>query len=45
MRRTALAGLGAAGEDLDDAVLLIDRALDGQDDADDETLAAAATDH
>ncbi|WP_435970208.1 hypothetical protein [Streptomyces sp. Qhu_M48] len=41
IRRAALAGLGAAGEDLDDAVLLIDRALDGQDDADEETVAAA----
>ncbi|MFE5483011.1 hypothetical protein [Streptomyces sp. NPDC056527] len=27
IRRAALAGLGAASEDLDDAVLLIDRAL------------------
>ncbi|MFD8209663.1 hypothetical protein ACFV2S_25105 [Streptomyces sp. NPDC059695] len=42
IRRAALAGLGAAGEDLGDAVLLIDRALDGQDDADEETVAAAA---
>ncbi|MEV7279749.1 hypothetical protein [Streptomyces sp. NPDC093111] len=42
IRRAALAGLGAAGEDLDDAVLLIDRALDGEDDADEETVAAAA---
>ncbi|MFB7280299.1 hypothetical protein ACFCZV_24640 [Streptomyces hydrogenans] len=42
IRRATLAGLGAAGDDLDDAVLLIDRALDGQDDADEETVAAAA---
>lgn len=42
IRRAVLAGLGAAGEDLDDAVLLIDRALDGQDDADEETVTAAA---
>ncbi|MEU6934318.1 hypothetical protein AB0A05_34815 [Streptomyces sp. NPDC046374] len=42
IRRAALAGLGATGEDLDDAVLLIDRALDGQNDADEETVAAAA---
>ncbi|MGA5637755.1 hypothetical protein ACPCTN_03240 [Streptomyces cinereoruber] len=42
LRRAALAGLGATGDDLDDAVLLIDRALDGQDDADETTVAAAA---
>ncbi|MFE5969621.1 hypothetical protein [Streptomyces sp. NPDC056463] len=42
VRRAALAGLGAVGDDLDDAVLLIDRALDGQDDADEETVASAA---
>ncbi|MGW6886726.1 hypothetical protein [Streptomyces chartreusis] len=42
IRRAALAGLGAAGDDLDDAVLLIDRALDGQPDADEETVIAAA---
>ncbi|MCK7627211.1 hypothetical protein MUU72_29650 [Streptomyces sp. RS10V-4] len=42
IRRSALAGLGAAGDDLDDAVLLIDRALDDQPDADEEVVAAAA---
>ncbi|WP_055711532.1 hypothetical protein [Streptomyces torulosus] len=42
IRRAALAGLGATGEDLDDAVLLIDRALDDQPDADEETVIAAA---
>ncbi|MGW6393342.1 hypothetical protein ACWFR1_23175 [Streptomyces sp. NPDC055103] len=42
VRRAALAGLGAASDDLDDAVLLMDRALDGQDDADEDTVASAA---
>ncbi|MBX7551559.1 hypothetical protein K1Y78_26840 [Streptomyces sp. tea 10] len=42
IRRAALAGLGAAGDDLADAVLLIDRALDGQLDADEAAVAAAA---
>ncbi|TQK44428.1 hypothetical protein FBY35_5932 [Streptomyces sp. SLBN-118] len=41
-RRAALAGLGAAGDDLADAVLLIDRALDDKRDADEEAVAAAA---
>ncbi|MER6370732.1 hypothetical protein ABT255_20520 [Streptomyces mirabilis] len=42
IRRAALAGLGAAGDDLDDAVLLIDRALGDQPDADEEAVVAAA---
>lgn len=42
IRRAALAGLGAAGDDMADAVLLIDRALDDQPDADEEAVAAAA---
>ncbi|MGW2426377.1 hypothetical protein ACWC0C_45585 [Streptomyces sp. NPDC001709] len=42
IRRAALAGLGAAGDDLADAVLLIDRALADQADADEEAVAAAA---
>ncbi|GAA3073488.1 hypothetical protein [Streptomyces glomeratus] len=42
IRRAVLAGLGAAGDDLADAVLLIDRALDDQPDADEEAVAAAA---
>ncbi|WP_063734373.1 hypothetical protein [Streptomyces sp. RTd22] len=42
IRRAALAGLGAAGDDLADAVLLIDRALDDQPDADEEAVAVAA---
>ncbi|MFD8509772.1 hypothetical protein ACFV27_01300 [Streptomyces antimycoticus] len=42
IRRAALAGLGAAGDDLADAVLLIDRALADQPDADEEAVAAAA---
>lgn len=42
IRRAALAGLGAAGDDLSDAILLIDRALDDQPDADEEAVAAAA---
>ncbi|MXM62134.1 hypothetical protein GR925_01370 [Streptomyces sp. HUCO-GS316] len=42
IRRAALAGLGAAGEDLDDAVLLIDRALVDQPDADEGAVIAAA---
>ncbi|MFD5425331.1 hypothetical protein [Streptomyces sp. NPDC127084] len=42
IRRAALAGLGATGDDLSDAVLLIDRALDDQPDADEEAVAAAA---
>ncbi|MFI1436494.1 hypothetical protein [Streptomyces lydicus] len=41
-RRAILAGLGAAGDDLADATLLIDRALDDQPDADEEAVAAAA---
>lgn len=42
IRRAALAGLGAAGDDLGDAILLIDRALDDQPDADEEAVATAA---
>ncbi|MBK3625348.1 hypothetical protein JHN59_10900 [Streptomyces sp. MBT49] len=42
VRRAALAGLGAAGDDLSDAVLLIDRALADQPDADEAAVAAAA---
>ncbi|MEV4444656.1 hypothetical protein [Streptomyces mirabilis] len=42
IRRAALGGLGATGDDLDDAVLLIDRALYDQPDADEEAVAAAA---
>ncbi|MFE2842548.1 hypothetical protein ACFXKS_03135 [Streptomyces scopuliridis] len=42
IRRAALAGLGAAGDDLSDAILLIDRALDDQPDADEEAVGAAA---
>ncbi|MFD9792119.1 hypothetical protein ACFWXK_14335 [Streptomyces sp. NPDC059070] len=42
IRRAALAGLGAAGQDLDDAALLIDRALDDQPDADEAAVASAA---
>lgn len=42
IRRAALGGLGATGDDLDDAVLLIDRALHDQPDADEETVVAAA---
>ncbi|TLQ46056.1 hypothetical protein [Streptomyces marianii] len=42
IRRAALAGLGATGDDLSDAILLIDRALDDQPDADEEVVAAAA---
>ncbi|MFI6464505.1 hypothetical protein [Streptomyces sp. NPDC050538] len=42
IRRAALGGLGAAGDDLDDAVLLIDRALHDQPDADEAAVAAAA---
>ncbi|UNO42142.1 hypothetical protein [Streptomyces sp. MST-110588] len=42
IRRAALAGLGAAGDDLSDAILLIDRALDDQPDADEDAVAAAA---
>ncbi|MFJ2774777.1 hypothetical protein [Streptomyces sp. NPDC087300] len=42
IRRAVLARLGASGEDLDDAALLIDRALAEQADADEETTAAAA---
>ncbi|KAB1989779.1 hypothetical protein [Streptomyces triticiradicis] len=42
IRRAALAGLGAIGDDLGDAILLIDRALDDQPDADEEAVAAAA---
>ncbi|MFF7469926.1 hypothetical protein [Streptomyces sp. NPDC008092] len=42
IRRAALGGLGAAGDDLDDAVLLIDRALHDQPDADETAVAAAA---
>ncbi|WP_327297750.1 MULTISPECIES: hypothetical protein [unclassified Streptomyces] len=42
IRRAALAGLGSAGEDLGDAILLIDRVLDDQPDADEEAVAAAA---
>jgi hypothetical protein len=42
IRRAALGGLGATGDDLDDAVLLIDRALHDQPDADEETVAVAA---
>jgi hypothetical protein len=42
IRRATLGGLGATGEDLDDAVLLIDRALHDQLDADEVAVAAAA---
>ncbi|MEU3340429.1 hypothetical protein [Streptomyces sp. NPDC006668] len=42
IRRAALGGLGAAGDDLEDAILLIDRALHDQPDADEETVATAA---
>ncbi|MFF3378168.1 hypothetical protein ACFYXF_35095 [Streptomyces sp. NPDC002680] len=42
IRRAALGGLGATGDDLDDAVLLIDRALHDQPDADEQAVAAAA---
>ncbi|WEH18107.1 hypothetical protein [Streptomyces sp. VNUA24] len=42
IRRAALGGLGATGEDLDDAVLLIDRALHDQADADEQAVIAAA---
>ncbi|MEH0586842.1 hypothetical protein QA942_23240 [Streptomyces sp. B21-106] len=42
IRRAALGGLGAAGDDLDDAVLLIDRALHDQPDADEAAVATAA---
>ncbi|WP_405526742.1 hypothetical protein OG426_30275 [Streptomyces canus] len=42
IRRAALGGLGATGDDLDDAVLLIDRALHDQPDADETAVAAAA---
>ncbi|MCK8431829.1 hypothetical protein G3I77_01970 [Streptomyces sp. D2-8] len=42
IRRAAIGGLGAAGDDLDDAVLLIDRALHDQPDADETAVAAAA---
>ncbi|GAA2513647.1 hypothetical protein [Streptomyces longisporus] len=42
IRRAALGGLGAAGDDLDDAVLLIDRALHDQPDADEAAVVAAA---
>ncbi|SED63942.1 hypothetical protein SAMN05428942_2175 [Streptomyces sp. 2112.2] len=42
IRRAALAGLGAAGDDLSDAILLIDRALDDHPDADEDAVAAAA---
>ncbi|MEU6475310.1 hypothetical protein ABZ858_00190 [Streptomyces sp. NPDC047017] len=42
VRRSALAGFGATGDDLSDAVLLIDRALADQPDADEDAVAAAA---
>ncbi|MFM9538684.1 hypothetical protein ACKI1I_41030 [Streptomyces turgidiscabies] len=42
IRRAALAGLGAAGDDLDDAVLLVDSALGDQPDADEGAVVAAA---
>lgn len=42
VRRALLAGLGASGEDLADAVALVDRALADQPDADEETVTAAA---
>ncbi|KPI22969.1 hypothetical protein OV320_1017 [Actinobacteria bacterium OV320] len=42
VRRAALAGLGSAGGDLSDAVLLIDRALADQPDADEAAVVAAA---
>ncbi|MEV0257743.1 hypothetical protein AB0H82_26230 [Streptomyces sp. NPDC050732] len=42
VRRSALAGLGAAGDDLNDAVLLIERALADQPDADEGAVATAA---
>ncbi|MEU2558462.1 hypothetical protein ABZ626_03805 [Streptomyces longispororuber] len=42
VRRAVLAGLGASGEDLADAVFLIDRALAEQADADEETVTTAA---
>ncbi|MFE9559114.1 hypothetical protein ACFYOD_37415 [Streptomyces sp. NPDC006703] len=42
IRRAVLTGLGAFGEDLADATLLIDRALAEQADADDEAVMSAA---
>jgi hypothetical protein len=42
IRHAALGGLGATGDDLDDAVLLIDRALHDQLDADEAAVVAAA---
>lgn len=42
IRRAALGGLGAAGADLDDAMLLIDRALGDESDADEKAVVAAA---
>ncbi|MFI9149495.1 hypothetical protein [Streptomyces sp. NPDC053367] len=42
IRRAVLAGLGASGEDLADAVVLVDRALADQPDLDEDTVTAAA---
>ncbi len=42
VRRAVLAGLGASGEDLDDAVVLVERVLADQPEADEEAVAAAA---
>lgn len=42
VRRAVLAGLGASGEDLFDAVALVDRSLADQPDADEEAVTAAA---
>ncbi|WP_328403933.1 hypothetical protein OHS70_34070 [Streptomyces sp. NBC_00390] len=42
VRRAALAGLGASGEDLADAAVLLDRALAYQPDADEGAVTAAA---
>ncbi|MER5462368.1 hypothetical protein ABT010_17090 [Streptomyces sp. NPDC002668] len=42
VRRAALAGLGASGDDLDDASLLIDRTLAEQPDADEDAITTAA---
>lgn len=42
VRRSTLAGLGSTGADLDDALLLIDRALADQPDADEDAVSVAA---
>ncbi|MFI1400714.1 hypothetical protein [Streptomyces sp. NPDC020681] len=42
VRRAALAGLGASGDDLDDASLLIDRTLAEQPGADEDAITTAA---